>query len=251
MASKPTAIATRAKVQLPANIQASLAAQVADMQKRIGAPAGNGIKVTQKKTFRLPDGTESPGPFKAVILDFISGNYFYQGAFDPDDIAPPECFALGAEPSLLVPNDKVVSKQADSCSVCPQNQWGSADRGKGKACSNKRLLALLPLDATEDTAIMTLKISPTGIKQFDGYVGGVARSFGLPPVGVITTFSFDPANDYPSVRVGEPEALSADQVAFFASRQAEARQILMTPPDTQVIKVEKVARKGAGARRAA
>jgi hypothetical protein len=234
MAKASTAV-VRAKVALPADIQKSLQAEVASIQSRIGAPAGNRIKVTQKKTFRMPSGEESPGPIKAVILDFISGNYFYPGVYDPDDITPPDCFALGVEVATMVPHDTAPAKQSDACATCPQNQ----------------LLALLAPDAQEDSPIMTLKVSPTGLRAYDGYVASIARSFQTPPVGVITTISFDPTPDYPSLRFGEPEPCPPELLAIAMARRDEAKQILLTPPDTTSLKVVQPPVAKGGKRRAA
>lgn len=245
-------VVARAQVALPAAIRAQLAAEVTDIQKRIGAPSGNRIKVTQKKTFRLPTGEESPGPFEAIILDFVSANYFYIGPYDPEDIAPPACFAIGKEVAMMAPHADVPaeSKQAEACSICPQNQFGSAERGKGKACNNCRVLALLPVDANPETPIMTMRVSPTGLKPFDSYVASIARSFGVPPIGVITSIGFDPAPDYPSVRFGDPKPISEELFALAMSRREEATQILMTPPDTTSLKVVEQPKKVGGARRA-
>lgn len=65
-----------------------------------------------------------------------------------------------------------------------------------KACKNSRLLALLPVDADDETPIMVLKVSPTALKAFDSYVASVARSFQLPPLGVVTEIGFDEAVTY-------------------------------------------------------
>ena len=245
-------VVPRAQVNLPANIRAQLAAEVADIQKRIGAPSGNRIKVTQKKTFRLPTGEESAGPFEAIILDFVSANYFYPGVYDPEDITPPDCFAIGVEVATMAPHEDVLAdkKQAEACAICPQNQFGSAQRGKGKACSNCRVLALLPVNATEDSPIMTLRVSPTGLRAFDTYVGSVQRSFGTPPIGVITSIGFDPTPDYPSVRFGDPKPITDELLALALKRRDEARQIIMTPPDTTSMKVVEVKKPVGGARRA-
>lgn len=246
--------APRAKINLPANIRAQLQAEVQDIAKRIGAPSGNRIKVTQKKTFRLPTGEESAGPIRAVILDFVAANYLYTGPYDPEDISPPACFAIGKEISSMAPHADVLEefKGADACAVCPNNQFGSAQRGKGKACSNCRVLALLPVDATADSPIMTLRISPTAIRLFDGYVGGIARSFGVPPIGVVTSIGFDPAEDYASVRFGDPEPISEELFTLAMSRREEAQRIISTPPDTtslKVVEVVKDTKPAAGARR--
>lgn len=245
-------VVPRAQVQLPANIRAQLAAEVADIQKRIGVPAGNRIKVTQKKTFRLPTGEESAGPFQAVILDFVSANYFYPGVYDPEDITPPDCFAIGTEVATMAPHADVPAdkKQAETCAVCPNNQFGSALRGKGKACSNCYVLALLPANATEDSPIMTLRVSPTGLRAFDTYVGSIQRSFGTPPVGVITSIGFDPVPDFPSVRFGDPKPISDELLSLALARRDEARRIIATPPDTTSLKVVQPPQKTGGARRA-
>lgn len=222
-------VVSRAKVALPAALQQQLAAEVAEIQNRIGSPSGNRIRVTQSKKFRLPSGEESPGPITGVIVDFVSANYYYTGQFDPNDIQPPECFALAEKIIELAPHATAPNKQAENCAICPQNQFGSS--GRGKACSNTRLLALLPPDATEDTSIMVLRVSPTALRSYDAYVAGVARSFQSTPIGVITEFSFDPSSEYASLRFAPQGPVNEAQLRFFLSRREEARRILMTPPE--------------------
>ena len=53
-AAKPatTAVAQRAQVQLPAEVQEQMAADIAAFQQRMSAPTGNRISVTQDKKFR-------------------------------------------------------------------------------------------------------------------------------------------------------------------------------------------------------
>jgi hypothetical protein len=209
------------------NIDKQLADMVADISNRIAKPSGDRIKVTQSKQFRFPDGTTNPGPFQAIILDFVASNLFYEGAFNKDEIAPPDCFALGANPSELVPSESSPKKQAQSCSSCPQNQFGSA--GRGKACKNGRLIAVLPADFEADTPIWLLSVSPTGIKAFDAYVASIAGQFQAPPVKVVTTIAFDPKVDYPSLRFGAPEI--NERVVEAVARMPEARKRLLTEPD--------------------
>lgn len=209
------------------SIQERLKAEVATIQDRIGAPGGDVIAVTQDKMFKLPDGTKHPGPMDVVIVDFVASSFFYEGAFDKDNISPPACFALGTNPSQLVASENSPVRQSDSCAGCPMNQWGSD--GKGKACKNGRLLAMLPLDADNDTPVMILKVSPTAIKAFDSYVAAVARSFQLPPLGVVTEISFDDASSYASLRFKNPRPNENIELAF--QRRDEARKRLLTEPD--------------------
>lgn len=245
--AKGTAVA-RAKIQLPANVAQQLAAEAASITSRIGTPSGDRIKVTQKKTFRMPSGEESAGPISAVIIDFVSSNYFYEGAFDPNDITPPLCAAVGPEPTTLAAFDDSTEKQCDTCAACPQNQFGSA--GRGKACQNSRLLALLPPDADAQTPFMMMKVSPTALRSFDGYVGSIARSFQAPPLAVVTEISLDPNLDYPSLRFGNPMPCSQDLLALALGRRDEARARLMTKPDFAAAEAAKatVAKKPAARR---
>lgn len=209
------------------NYDELLAAKAAELQKKISKPSGDSIKVTQNKMFKFPDGTQSAGPFDAIILDFVSVNQFYEGAYQRDEVVPPLCFAVGEDVSELRPDASAKAPQAESCSVCPNNQFGSA--GRGKACKNQRLLALLPVDFTAETPIWLLKVSPTGIKAFDTYVSSIAANFNAPPIKVVTTIGFDSKVDYPSLRFGNPQPNNRLQDAV--GRMEEARKRLLTVPD--------------------
>ena len=200
-APKTTAVAVKKESNVVA-ITNRLKAQVADLSTRVAPAGGDSIRVTQDKKFQLPNGTKSEGPLDVVIVDFITVHNYYEGAYDKDNIVPPNCFAIGRIPLQMIPSANAPDKQADNCQTCPMNQWGSS--GKGKACKNGRLLAVLPPDATEDDPLMVISVSPTAVKAFDAYVAAVALKFGMSPAGVITEVSFDPSVDYGSLRFGNP-----------------------------------------------
>ena len=226
-ASKSTAVAVKKPSSgAVVSIQDALRAQAAAVSERTAPSTGINIR-TAGKQFSFPDGTKSPGPVDLVIVDFVSRNDFYEGAFDKDAIVPPACFAIGANPLKLVASDNSPAKQADTCAECPMNQFGS--KGKGKACSNTRLLAVLPADAKEGTPLSILKVSPTGTKSFDGFVKETARAFQVPPVGVVVTVSFDENEDYPKLVFGD--AVPNELVGEHFSRQDEAKELLSQEPD--------------------
>ena len=207
------------------SIKDQMAAEIAALASRTAAPGGDTIKLAAGK-FKLPDGSEV-AELKAVIVDFTSVNFFYEGAYNKDDISPPGCFAIGLVPTELVPSDNSPAKQSDDCAGCPMNQFGSS--GNGKACKNQRRLALLPPDADEDTPLWFLNVSPTGLKSFDGYVRSVAAKYSLMPIGLVTTISMDPALDYPSLRFGDPQPNESMDVHW--ERRAEAKERLEQEPD--------------------
>jgi len=225
--STSTAVAIKKSSGGLVSVKEMMAAQLAALSDKTAASTGNVIRVTQDKQFILPDGSKTPDPIQVVIVDFTSCNEFYEGAYDPKNITPPACFAIGDIPTRLVPSENSPVRQSDSCAECPNNAFGSA--GAGKACKNVRKLALLPVDAEEDTPLWTIKVSPTAIKGFDGYVKNVARMFNVPPVGVVTTISFDENQTYAALKFSDPVPNENAEVAL--ARQAEAKEMLAAEPD--------------------
>lgn len=228
------------------SIQEALKAQAADMGSRTQPAGGNKIR-TKGKNFLLPDGTETPGPLELVIVDFRTTHKFYEGKFDPKNITPPGCFAIGPNPKQMTPSDNSPNKQSDSCQGCPMNEFGSD--GDGKACKNGRALAVLPPDADEKTEMWLLDVSPTALKGFDGYVGSVARTFQMPPVGVVTSVSFDENVEYAKLVFGNPQPNPNLELCF--GRQAEAGELLAVEPDVSQYQpiAKPISRKAAPARR--
>lgn len=242
-----TAVAVKKTSGNVVSIQEALRAQAAAMSDRIAPPSGIRI-TTGGKNFSLPDGTKVPGPLELVVVDFVARNEFYENDYDKDSIVPPACFAIGSNPVKLVPSANSPLKQADDCTSCPMNAFGS--KGKGKACSNTRLLAVLPPDADDSTPLWLLKVSPTGGKAFDGFVRSVATTFQLPPIGVVVTVSFDENEDYPKLVFSDPKP--NNNVGTHYGRQEEARALLVAEPDITSFVVDKPAKaapKRAAARR--
>jgi hypothetical protein len=102
-------------------------------------------------------------------------------------------------------------RQNDICKTCWANEWGSAERGKGKACSNRRRLALIPagtytpvkgggfeLEVEEDAAhyqstdVAYMKLPVMSVKGFAAYLKQVAEQFKRPLHGVLTRIYVEP-----------------------------------------------------------
>lgn len=145
----------------------------------------------------------------AIILDSILENVFYVGKFDPANPAPPKCFAYGTNSESMEPHETVKAPELSSCADCPNNEWGSADQGRGKACRNTRRLALLAAGTFDDTGrvfeptasperlgeatLAYLKLPVTSVKAFANYVRGLATSDApRPPRGVYTRIKVVP-----------------------------------------------------------
>jgi hypothetical protein len=231
--SQGTAVA-RAKLnpQLPASLKEEFSREALAIKDAIGAPSGDFIGCTKNKTFRLPgSGTEAP-EITAIIVDWVTFNQYYPGAYNPKNLQPAVCASLGKVIKDLVPLDGVPDPQSEGCEGCPKNEWGSAGNGsKGKACKNQRLLALLPPDNPAEGPLMLLKVAPTGIKNFDNYVSKFANSNGIVPhpISVVTRIKFDQSSEY-SLLVFEADGVNNDLEAA-AARRKEAQLRLLTPPD--------------------
>jgi len=219
----------------------ALALQTAD---RTEATSGITIRISQNKEFSLPDGNKTRDPIDVVVVDYTCKNVYYDKPFDSKNIVPPNCFAIGNDPKTLAPSPNAPEPQAKSCAVCPMNEFKSAANGRGKACSNTRMLAVTPPNIKRDKAgkpvdddlpLWLISASPTAYKGFDGYVQEVARVFELPPIGVITTIGTNPGVDYPSLVFGNP--MPNPDIEDHFDLMDKAKSLLAQEPD--VSKFEK------------
>lgn len=209
------------------NYDELLKQEVAQIKDTIAAPSANTIS-TKGKLFTLPDGEQNPGPLSVVILDYISYNSKFPGVYDPNNIVPPECFAVGKKISDLAPSEMSPNKQHKDCTGCPQNQWGSGV-GKGKACKNTIRLAVVTPNAKASDQPMMITVSPTGLTPFSNYVSEIARELQAPPIRVTTEISFNSASQYPSLLFGSP--VLHDNMEVMMSLRAKAQDMLLREPD--------------------
>lgn len=224
-------VVAKANLSLPAEQRAVTAAELAGYRERLGTPSGNRILVTQSKTFKFPNGDDAE-EFEGVIVDFCAMNIYYATKFDRNNIVPPTCIALGLDPSTLKPDAKSPEVQSKDCATCWANQWeSSAEGGRGKACSNARMLAILPPDTDAATPILTLRISPTAIKAFDAHVGMVARTLDIPIRGVVTKFGFSGESEYATIRFTVARPVDGSLWNQVHARKVEAQALILTVPD--------------------
>lgn len=202
-AKKPTTALTNYDEEL-----AKQAAAAADQEKNVG---GGAFFSTRAGVLSV-DGQSLPGNEMAVlIVEGILENVFYAGKFDPDELESPTCFAFGRDEADMEPHLNVQQNgtaQNPTCDGCEKNKFGSSDTGKGKACGNRRRLALLPAGAFdkrtgEYTPILDsdhyarsemryLKVPPTSIGGYAGYVKQLSGGLKRPPHGVFTRISIVP-----------------------------------------------------------
>lgn len=172
-------------------------AKLAELSTGIEASVGTGGQYIKTRGGQLEynGGIIPNATMNVIILDHVLENAYYSGRYDPDNPAPPSCFALGRDDKDMAPHEESESPEHDACAGCPMNQFGSADTGRGKACKNIRRLALLPEDALEDIGAAEpayLKVPVTSIKEWAGYIRQLNDTLKRPPLGVITEISLKP-----------------------------------------------------------
>lgn len=204
-----------------------------------------------------------------VILESVKERTYYTERFDPnrEHNMPPVCYAfarMGEEEEMaphlesMKADKSYFEPQNDICATCPHNEWGSSDTGRGKACSERRRLALLPAGfyskkkgtrneyelelfteeehfATADIAM--LKLPTTSLKQWGKYVATLSSQYRRPPFGVVTRIYLepDPKNQF-VVKFEMIDLLPAEMIDTIVARHEEAGATMITgyaPPSAE------------------
>lgn len=233
---------------LPMNWQAELAAQ-ANEAAAMEASVSTGEFFSLKNGNLSWGGNPSPNNEMAVIiLDGILENVYFEGQYDPDTPQQPKCYAYGRNDDDMSPHENVVkdglAECSESCADCPNNVFGSALTGKGKACRNTRRLALLPAgnfsksgefepfdeDAIANGDFGYMKLPVTSVKGYATFVKQVAATMKRPPHGVITrVFTTDDKKSQFKVGFEVIDEVPNELMATVMERHKEAREAIMFP----------------------
>lgn len=181
-----------------------LAKQAEAYARQEASTGGGQFFSTRGGTLKLNDAPIENDEMAVVVLDSVLENVYYDEDFDPDNRTSPSCYALGRDETALAPHDQSEKPQAASCEECEFSKFGSANKGRGKACKNRRRLALIPAgtinkagefeafdeeDAFTKSQVAYLNIPPTSINSFGAYVKQVANVLRRPLHAVFTKVS--------------------------------------------------------------
>jgi len=198
-----------------------------------------------------------------VILDVVMERTFYAEKYDPsaEHNSPPVCYAFGRmdgtedldelAPHVSMQSDLTYFEpQNDICKTCPNNEWGSSDTGKGKACAERRRMALLPagyyqpkrgsrdmelhlydeIEHYQNADIAYLKLNVMSVKDWARYVTDLASRLRRPPMGVITRVYLepDPKSQF-RVKFDMLEELPEELFETIMERHEEAKNGIIFP----------------------
>lgn len=199
----------------------SYKAQLAEQARKYAAaePLSGGDFLSIKGGILSVGGEVMPGnQICVIILDSVRENTYFTAKYDPDAAASPTCYAFGRTDEEMAPHHTMqvapdyFIPQAESCTGCPHAEWGSSDTGRGKACQNRRRLALIPAGYYQakrgsrdfDLEIFTdpehyasaemafLKLPVLSVKNYAAFVNEASASFRMPPYGVIARLYVEP-----------------------------------------------------------
>ncbi len=116
-------------------------------------------------TIELPNGEKVPS-FTARFIHHSRLNLYWEKSFDETGGGEiPDCFSTDG----IKPDPSSEKKQSDLCAGCPQNQFGTAEKGEGKACQNRKRLHVFPSDM-QSLIPFRLGVSSVNMKQVDQFV---------------------------------------------------------------------------------
>jgi hypothetical protein len=128
-----------------------------------------------------------------IVLAQILENQHYAVSFDPDSPASPDCYAFGEDRKAMVPHEAVENPVNPTCAGCPNKEFGTAEKGKGKACNDVIRLALISAEDEIETAeIAYLKLPYFSTLDWAGYVRQLTEVHNKPPLAFVTEISVQP-----------------------------------------------------------
>jgi hypothetical protein len=233
MAKKSGAIEKRGSAAL-ANWDEELAKAAADVASKEQMPTGSFVSL-KSGVMSIGGSPIKDNKLEVVIIDHVYENTFYEGDFDPDNPQPPACYAFGRTEEELKPHEKSSGPVHDQCQGCDNNVFGSAEKGKGKACKNTRRLALISADglspdSIKDGQVVYLKLPVTSTKAWSMYVKSLAAVFKRPPYGVVTEISVLPdAKSQFKVVFNRVDNIPAQLAAALMARKEKIAEEIMFP----------------------
>lgn len=142
-------------------------------------------------------GAAVPGnELRAVVVGAVHENQYYDEDYDADTPQTPGCYAFGVETDEMEPHEKAPRRQCERCAGCPMNEFGSAERGQGKACKNVMRLAMIAESDLEDMSaaeVVYMKVPVMSVRNWMAYASKkVADTLKRPYWAVLTSIKVEP-----------------------------------------------------------
>jgi hypothetical protein len=223
---------------LPVQWQEELAKHAKELASRERPPVS---QIGLRAGVMMYRGQQIPGnKLDCIILSSGVERRYDTKAFDPNNIVPPDCFALSLVDEGMAPDPSAALPQAVGCDVCPMNMWQPNKNRPGKnhkPCKEKRRLVLIPAQAVREgnikTAEMAVLVVPvTSIKHWANYVNLAAAEYSRPPWALFTEVSVNPhpVSQF-EVKFKIQGPVSEDVLGELHGRIGAANEVILTPYD--------------------
>lgn len=236
---------TENKTTALANWEEELAKQ-ADAAASQEASTGGGQFFSMKSGVLSFGGNQLPNNEMAVvILDSIIEYTYYEGDYDADNPQSPACFAFGRDENTMTWHENSLPEYAGKlCKDSDINQWGSAEKGRGKAAKNTRRLGMISAgqfkdgkfiqiddpDHFESAVPAFMKLPVTSINGYGTFVKQVAGTLRRPPHGIFTRVKVvpDPKSQF-KVMFEALGLIPGDLMPTIMKRHEEVKSVIDFP----------------------
>lgn len=231
--ANPTAIAKMEEWEI--ELEAKTKDEVATEQ--MGIP-----RITHKGGILKLDGQRvDNNKIPLAILTYGLMKTYYVEEYDPkaEEGSTPDCYAFATaapgEEAKMVPHPNSRSKQAETCAGCPHNRFGTAEKGNGKRCSDKRrVLCVVGVD-DEDSIVKAqvrqFEIPPGSLRNWSNYLKSLKEVTASGNVrAVLTELSAEPSETGAHTLIFKAVGkLQKEQALALLQKGKDAEADLFTP----------------------
>jgi len=173
-----------------------------------------------------PDNPDIEKELKVIIIDQYAVNAYYKDAYDGTEVAP-DCFSNDGHMGI----DKY--GEICNCDSCPNNRYGSAIDGLGKACKNMRKVFII---RSGDNFPMLLTLPATSITPFGKYLQRIVTK-GLRPCDVVTKIALKKAESKGGITYAQA-TFSLEEILAPEIREQVRKYVKGMKKNTRAAKVE-------------
>lgn len=209
------------------SIQQQIAQQLARQNEAAQSLRSSGSYIGFKNAQLKVDGIAIPANQLDVrVLATISERAWYSKEFDADAVQVPDCYALDSPE----PHDQAKVAQAAACAECAHNKWGSATRGKGKACRESARVIVIPANVPLASAQMyTAKVPVTSLSTVTSFASRCGQANKLMGEFVTKLSVTEDKKSFFKVHLTPVEVTADMDMAALLKAQNAAYELAMTP----------------------
>jgi len=227
MAKKPETQTPESTGTQIETLEQQLARQLAAQALAAQGMRTSGSYISFKNAILKVDGQPVPNNTADVrVLAVVGERAWYDGEFDADQVQVPACYALDS----TEPHELAADPQSDACATCEKNKWGSAARGRGKACREGARVIVVPAGTPLDIAQMsTAKFPVTSLASVTAFSSRCTQAGKLTGEMITTLSVVEDKKSFFKASLTIKEVTNNMDMQLLLKKQQEAYQLAVTP----------------------